>query len=314
MTGAKHDLHIAVVLPCFNEERAIGAVIAEFRAALPAAQVFVFDNQSTDGTAAAARAAGAQVRSVALRGKGNVVRRMFADVDADVYVMADGDGTYDPGVAPRMADLVVTERLDMVVAARVDRERSAYRFGHRIGNRALTAFAAMIFGRSFSDMLSGYRAFSRRYAKSFPAHSSGFEIETELTVHALEMRMPVAELSAPYRARAVGTRSKLSTVRDGARILLTILWLFRTEKPLAYYSIGCAASVLAAIWLAWPIVHEYLSTGLVPRLPTAVLCAALILLGAILLTCGIVLDTVSRGRAESKRLAYLSLPGPGRSM
>jgi len=314
MTAAPHDPRIAVLLPCFNEERAIGAVIAEFRAALPAAQVFVFDNQSTDGTAAAARAAGAQVRSVALRGKGNVVRRMFADVDADVYVMADGDGTYDPGVAPRMAALVVTERLDMVVAARVDRERAAYRFGHRFGNRALTSFAAMIFGRAFSDMLSGYRAFSRRYAKSFPAHSSGFEIETELTVHALEMRMPVAELSAPYRARADGTRSKLSTVRDGVRILLTILWLFRTEKPLVYYSIGCGASVLAGIGLAWPILQEYLATGLVPRLPTAVLCAALILLGAILLTCGIVLDTVSRGRAESKRLAYLSLPGPGRSM
>jgi hypothetical protein len=202
----------------------------------------------------------------------------------------------------------------MLVASRISGQRAAYRFGHRIGNRALTSFAAMIFGRTFSDMLSGYRVFSRRYAKSFPAHSSGFEIETELTVHALEMRMPVAEISAAYRARADGTRSKLSTYRDGARILLTILWLFRTEKPLAYYSIGCAVSVLAAAWLAWPIVQEYLATGLVPRLPTAVLCAALILLGAILLTCGIVLDTVSRGRAEAKRLAYLSLPGPGQSM
>lgn len=314
MTAAPHDPRIAVLLPCLNEESAIGAVIAEFRAALPAAQVFVFDNQSTDDTAAVARAAGAQVRSVALRGKGNVVRRMFADVDADVYVMSDGDGTYDAAAAPRMVSLLVADQLDMVVASRITGEQAAYRFGHRFGNRALTSFAAVIFGRAFSDMLSGYRAFSRRYAKSFPAHSSGFEIETELTVHALEMRMPVAELSAPYRARADGTRSKLSTVRDGARILLTILWLFRTEKPLAYYSIGCVASVLAAVWLAWPIVQEYLATGLVPRLPTAVLCAALILLGAILLTCGIVLDTVSRGRAESKRLAYLSLPGPGRSM
>jgi glycosyltransferase involved in cell wall biosynthesis len=308
------DLRIAVLLPCFNEAEAIGAVVAEFRAVLPVAQVFVFDNQSTDDTAAVAGSAGAQVRSIEPRGKGNVVRRMFADVEADVYVMADGDGTYDAAAAPRMVGLLVADRLDMLVASRISGQRAAYRFGHRIGNRALTSFAAMIFGRTFSDMLSGYRVFSRRYAKSFPAHSSGFEIETELTVHALEMRMPVAEISAAYRARADGTRSKLSTYRDGARILLTILWLFRTEKPLAYYSIGCAVSVLAAAWLAWPIVQEYLATGLVPRLPTAVLCAALILLGAILLTCGIVLDTVSRGRAEAKRLAYLSLPGPGQSM
>lgn len=305
---------VAVLLPCHDEAQAIGTVVAAFRAALPVAQVYVFDNLSTDDTVARALAAGARVRSVGLRGKGNVVRRMFADVEADVYVMADGDGTYDATAAPRLVEQLWTERLDMVVASRAAQAQEAYRFGHRFGNRALTSFAAAIFGRTFSDMLSGYRVFSRRYVKSFPAHSAGFEIETELTVHALEMRMPVAESPAPYGTRADGSRSKLSTYRDGIRILLTILRLFRTEKPLAYYAIGCAASALAAAWLAWPIVLEYLATGLVPRLPTAVLCAALILLGAILLTCGIVLDTVSRGRAEAKRLAYLAVPGPGKSM
>lgn len=198
----------------------------------------------------------------------------------------------------------------MVVASRVSEARDAYRFGHRFGNAALTRFAAFIFGRAFDDMLSGYRAFSRRYVKSFPAHSSGFEIETELTIHALELRLPVAELPLPYRARPDGSVSKLSTYRDGWRILRTILRLFRTEKPLAHYSLGFALCVAVAAWLAAPILQVYLDTGLVPRLPTAVLCAALVLLGAILLTCGIVLDTVTRGRLEAKRMAYLAISGP----
>jgi glycosyltransferase involved in cell wall biosynthesis len=303
---------VAVLLPCYNEAATIARVVEEFRRAMPQADIYVFDNQSTDETCIKAREAGARVRSVGLRGKGNVVRRMFADVEADIYVMADGDGTYDAAAAPRLLELLAKERLDMVVASRSADAQDAYRFGHRLGNRALTSFAAMIFGRTFSDMLSGYRVFSRRYVKSFPAHASGFEIETELTVHALEMRMPVAEISTAYRSRPEGSRSKLSTLRDGLRILMTILWLFRTEKPLLHYSIVSAACVLIALWLAWPIVHEYLATGLVPRLPTAILCAALILLGAILFTCGIILDTVSRGRSESKRLAYLSIPGPRR--
>lgn len=298
---------VAVVIPCHNEEAAIGQTVAAFRRALPDARIFVFDNCSTDRTDEVARRAGAEVRYVGMKGKGNVVRRMFADVDADVYVMTDGDDTYDASVAQAMVDKVLHEGLDMVVGRRISDETLAYRPGHRFGNAMLTKTAAAVFGNAFDDLLSGYRAFSRRFVKSFPAHSSGFEIETELAVHALGMRMPVAEVPTAYRARPPGSASKLNTYRDGIRILLTIGRLVKTERPLFFFSVGFAFCLLLSLGLATPIVLEYLQTGLVPRFPTAILCAALALLGFILLGCGLVLDTVTRGRWESKHLAYLAV-------
>lgn len=302
---------IAVLLPCYNEALTIGDMIREFRQHLPAARIYVFDNNSRDGTAAIARAAGAVVRSVPLQGKGNVIRRMFADIEADLYIMADGDNTYDASMAPHLAEKLVAEGLDMVVGTRVSDEQAAYRFGHRFGNRLLTGFVALVFGRTFTDMLSGYRVFSRRYAKSFAAHSAGFETETELTIHALELRMPVAEVETVYRSRPEGSHSKLNTYRDGARILWTILKLYKTEKPLAFFSIGFAACLALALALAVPLLDTYLHTGLVPRMPTAILCSAITLFGVILLSCGIILDTVTKGRIEQKRFAYLAIPGPG---
>ncbi|WP_322106126.1 glycosyltransferase [Paraburkholderia sp. J41] len=304
------DLRIAVVVPCFDEAATIGAVVRDFREALPCSAIYVFDNNSTDGTADLAREAGAIVRGVADQGKGNVIRRMFADVEADVYVMVDGDGTYDAKAAPQLVETLLAGGLDMVVGVRVSDEREAYRRGHRFGNRLLTQCVATLFGQSFTDMLSGYRVFSRRFVKSFPAHASGFETETELTVHALELRMPVAEVMTAYGARPEGSQSKLNTWADGLRILLTITRLFKAERPLPFFSLGFFCCVLLSIVLAIPVFDTYLHTGLVPRLPTALLCAALILLGAILLACGIVLDTVTRGRIEAKRFAYLSFAAP----
>lgn len=303
---------IAVLVPCYNEALTIATIVHDFRTCLPEAQVYVFDNNSSDDTVQVARAAGAIVRSVTHQGKGNVVRRMFADVDADVYIMVDGDDTYDAGAAPRMVQRLLDEGLDMVVGTRVTEEQEAYRFGHRFGNRLLTGCVARLFGRTFTDMLSGYRVFSRRYVKSFAAHSTGFETETELTVHALELRMPVAEVRTRYKSRPEGSSSKLSTYRDGARILLMILRLFKTEKPLQFFSIGAALCVLLAFALAVPIFETYLETGLVPRQPTALLCTALTLFGVILLSCGLVLDTVTKGRIEQKRFAYLAVPSPTR--
>lgn len=304
------DLRVAVVVPCYDEAATIAAVVRDFRAALPSAAIYVFDNNSTDGTADLAREAGAVVRSVAYQGKGNVIRRMFADVEADVYVMVDGDGTYDAKAAPQLVETLLAGSLDMVVGVRVSDEREAYRLGHRFGNRLLTQCVATLFGHSFTDMLSGYRVFSRRFVKSFPAHASGFETETELTVHALELRMPVAEVATAYGARPEGSQSKLNTWADGLRILLTITRLFKAERPLPFFSLGFFCCVLLALVLAIPVFDTYLHTGLVPRLPTALLCAALILLGTILLACGIVLDTVTRGRLEAKRFAYLSFAAP----
>ncbi|CAG9264719.1 glycosyltransferase [Paraburkholderia unamae] len=301
---------IAVLVPCYNEAATIADVVRDFQHALPSATVYVFDNNSSDGTAGIAREAGAVVRAVSDQGKGNVIRRMFADVEADVYVMVDGDGTYDAKAAPQLVDALVSGALDMVVGTRVSDERAAYRPGHRFGNRLLTQCVATLFGRTFTDMLSGYRAFSRRFVKSFPAHAAGFEIETELTVHALELRMPVAEVATLYGARPEGSESKLNTWQDGLRILLMIVRLFKAEKPLLFFSLGFFVCALLSIVLAVPVIDEYLRTGLVPRLPTALLCAALMLFGAILLTCGIVLDTVTRGRAEAKRFAYLLHPAP----
>jgi len=304
---------VAVLVPCYNEAKTIGKVVRDFRRALPKAEILVFDNRSSDATVSEALAAGASVRKVSQRGKGNVVRRMFADVEADVYLMVDGDGTYDATAASELVNRLMEDGLDMVVGSRVDEHPDAYRPGHRFGNVLLTRTVALLFGDTFSDMLSGYRVFSRRYAKSFPAAATGFEIETELTVHALQLHMPVAELPTRYGSRPDGSMSKLSTWRDGGRILFTIGRLFKNERPLMFFSLGFAASSVLSIALAIPLFDEYLRTGLVPRFPTAILCTGLMLLGMILLACGLILDTVTRGRIEAKRLAYLAVPGPGRS-
>ncbi|ATQ75361.1 glycosyl transferase [Massilia violaceinigra] len=301
---------IAILVPCYNEELTVAAIVRDFNACLPQAVVYVFDNNSKDATVRLAREAGAVVRNVPLQGKGNVIRRMFADVDADIYIMVDGDNTYDASVAPQLAEKLIDEGLDMVVGTRVSTEQEAYRFGHRFGNRLLTGSVAAVFGNTFTDMLSGYRVFSRRYAKSFAAHSAGFETETELTVHALELRMPVAEVETIYRSRPEGSVSKLNTYRDGVRILWTIIKLFKTEKPLAFFSLAFFAFMLAAVGFAFPLLQTYLETGLVPRLPTAILSVALSLFGVISLNCGLILDTVTKGRIEQKRFAYLAISGP----
>ena len=309
-TAASH-FQVAVLLPCYNETNAIAKVIADFRAALPDAAIYVYDNNSTDGTAEAARAAGAVVRSEPNQGKGHVVRRMFNDVEADIYLLVDGDATYDAPSAPKLISMLVEERLDMVVAARIDKDAGAYRRGHRTGNRLLTGFVAYIFGRSFTDILSGYRAFSRRFVKSFPILSRGFEIETELTVHALELELPVAEIATPYYARPSGSASKLSTWKDGFRILWTIQRLFRSERPLVFFGILGFVFALVSIGLAVPIFSTYLEEGLVPRLPTVVLSTGLMLLAFLSVACGLILDTVTRGRRELRLLAYLQLRAPG---
>jgi glycosyltransferase involved in cell wall biosynthesis len=302
---------IAVLLPCYNEAAAIVKTIADFRAALPDAVIYVYDNNSSDDTIAVSRAAGAVVRSEKMQGKGNVVRRMFADVDADIYVMADGDATYDAAVAPELVQLLLDDNLDMVVGARKSEVDAAYRRGHRVGNRVLTGMLAWIFGRSFTDILSGYRVFSRRFVKSFPVLSAGFEIETEISVHALELRMPVAERVTAYAARPEGSESKLNTYRDGWRILNTIIALFRIERPLTYFGLVSFVLALLAFALAVPLIVTYAQTGLVPRFPTAILVTGLIILSALCGIAGLILDTVVRGRLEVRRLSYLSYPAPG---
>lgn len=301
---------IAVLLPCYNEEAAIARTVAGFRSALPGATVYVYDNNSRDRTAELAREAGAVVRRERTQGKGAVVRRMFADVDADVYVMADGDATYDAASAPGLVARLLDERLDMIVGSRVSQAELAYRRGHRFGNRLLTGMLARLFGRSFTDILSGYRVFSRRFVKSFPALSAGFEIETEISVHALELRMPCAEVETPYFARPEGSASKLSTYGDGWRILSTILTLYRIERPLLYFGLIGAALALIAALLVVPLALTYAETGLVPRFPTAILATGLGVVAALCFFTGLILDTVVRGRREVRRLAYLSLPAP----
>jgi glycosyltransferase involved in cell wall biosynthesis len=308
------SLRIAVLVPCYNEEAAVAAVIDDFRKALPSAQIYVFDNNSRDRTAAIAREAGAQVRSERRQGKGHVVRRMFADVDADIYVLVDGDATYDAPSAPRMIDKLLAEHLDMVVGLRVDQEQAAYRRGHRTGNWMLTMFLSSVFGQAFKDILSGYRVFSRRFVKSFPVMSDGFEIETELTVHALELAMPVAELETPYYARPEGSFSKLNTWGDGFRILRTIIRLYRSEKPLRFFAAIGAFLAVVAVGLAIPLAVTYLEEGLVPRLPTAVLSTGLMIIAVLSISSGLVLDTVTRGRREMKLLAYLAQPPVGKSV
>ena len=302
---------IAVLLPCFNEEAAIGATVAGFREALPGAVIYVYDNNSRDRTREVAAKAGAIVRSEVQQGKGNVVRRMFADIDADVYLMADGDLTYDPKAAPAMVDQLLAEQLDMVVGTRRHDVKDAYRGGHVLGNRIFTGLLAGLFGRSFSDIFSGYRVFSRRFVKSFPVLSSGFEIETEISVHALELRMPVGEVETAYGARPEGSHSKLSTYSDGWRILKTIVTLYRIERPVLFYG-GIGALLLAlAILLSIPLIVTYVHTGLVPRVPTAILVTGMTIVAVLCFFAGLILDTVTRGRREVRRLAYLSLGAPG---
>ncbi|MDE2005644.1 MAG: glycosyltransferase [Rhodospirillales bacterium] len=300
---------VAVLIPCYNEEAAIAGVVAGFRAVLPDAAVFVYDNNSRDGTAQAAASAGARVRRETLQGKGQVVRRMFADVEADIYVLVDGDGTYDAAAAPEMVRRLVAEGLDMVTGVRVDQVQAAYRRGHRLGNRVLTGMVRGVFGDRVSDMLSGYRVFSRRFVKSFPALAAGFEIETELTVHALELRMPLGEVETRYGARPEGSASKLRTYADGARILRTILVLVKEERPLQFFSL-CGLGFLAfGLALGIPVVVTFFRTGLVPRLPTAVLASGLVLLAFIAFSLALILDAVTHGRRELKRLMYLAVPG-----
>ncbi len=303
-------LEVAVLVPCYNEEATAGTVVGDFRKALPRATIYVYDNGSTDSTSAAARAAGAVVMKEPLRGKGNVVRRMFADIEADIYILVDGDDTYDATAAPELLRRLLSEQLDMVNAARRSDEKAAYRPGHRFGNAFFTKTVSAIFGRRFDDILSGYRVFSRRFVKSFPALSRGFEIETELTVHALELRMPVAEVETAYKERPIGSESKLSTFRDGFRILATIVRLMKEERPLLFFSIISAVLATSALILAYPLLITYLQTGLVPRFPTAILASAIMVLAFLALTCGFILDSVAHGRAEIKRLRYLQFPAP----
>jgi glycosyltransferase involved in cell wall biosynthesis len=305
------QLRIAVLLPCFNEEAAIAQTVAAFRSALPSARLYVYDNNSSDRTREVAQGAGAIVREERMQGKGHVVRRMFADIEADVYVMADGDMTYDAAAAPELVRRLVDERLDMVVGARKSEVEEAYRRGHRLGNRLFTAILAGLFGRSFTDIFSGYRVFSRRFVKSFPALSRGFETETEISVHALELAMPVAEMVTAYGARPEGSESKLSTYRDGWRIMRTILHLFRIERPVLFYG-GFAAFLAAlALVLAVPLIVTFAQTGLVPRFPTAILVTGLMVVAFLSFGVGLILDTVVRGRREVRRLAYLSFPAVG---
>ena len=301
---------IAVLIPCYNEAQAIERVVRDFAAALPEASIYVYDNNSQDRTREIAAAAGAIVRTETFQGKGNVVRRMFADVEAEVYVLVDGDGTYDAPSARGMVDQLLVESLDMVNGARVPVVAAAFRPGHVFGNRMLTGTVAMIFGDRLKDMLSGYRVMSRRFVKSFPALASGFETETELTVHALELRLPIAEVQTPYRDRPSGSQSKLRTFRDGLRILGTIFFLVKEERPLQFFSGVAAVLCAASLLLGVPVVAEFLRTGLVPRLPTAILATGLMIMAAVSFVAGLILDTVTVGRREMKRLHYLNLQGP----
>jgi len=303
-------LRIAVIIPCYNEEVAIADTVKGFREALPEANIYVYDNNSKDQTSARALAAGAIVRVERLQGKGNVVRRMFSDIEADVYVMIDGDATYDPRPARQMIALVAEQNIDMVVGRRVHTESEAYRAGHVLGNKLLTGFLARLFGQRFTDILSGYRVFSRRFVKSFPALSAGFETETELTVHALTLNLPIAEVDTPYFSRPTGSTSKLNTYRDGFRILMVMLGLFKNERPLAFFGLIGGVLGLASLAMAIPVILTFVETGLVPRFPTAILAASVMLLAFLSVVCGLILDTVTRGRRELKRLSYLRTAAP----
>ncbi|MBI3676636.1 MAG: glycosyltransferase [Proteobacteria bacterium] len=306
----KERARIAVLIPCYNEDAAIGKTVRDFRAALPAATVYVYDNNSKDQTIARATDAGAVVRRESRQGKGNVVRRMFADIEADIYILVDGDDTYDATAAPALARLLVEDGLDIVSGRRIAMAKDAYRAGHVLGNRLLTGLTAMMFRVKLGDLLTGYRVMSRRFVKSFPFTAEGFGIETELTVHAVRLLMPMAEVDTRYKERPVGSVSKLNTWRDGFRILFTITSLVREERPLVFFSIIFGLLVIASLFLGTPVVLEYLRTGLVPRIPTAVLATGMMLLAFLSLASGLILDTVTRGRWDLKRLAYLAIKSP----
>ncbi len=301
---------IAVIVPCYNEEAAIATVVRDFKAALPGAVIYVYDNNSKDGTAARAREAGAVVRTELRQGKGNVVRRMFADVEADVYVLVDGDDTYDASAAPALIRRLVEDGLDIVSGRRVATGQAAYRPGHVLGNWLLTTLTSVMFRVKLNDLLSGYRIMSRRFVKSFPFTAEGFGIETELTVHAVRLLMPMAEVETRYKERPEGSVSKLNTYRDGLRILFTIAALVREERPLVFFTTIAALLMISSLLLGTPVVLDYFHTGLVPRLPTAVLAVGFMVLGFLSLASGLILDTVTRGRWEDKRMAYLAIPGP----
>ena len=303
-------MKIAVLVPCYNEEAAIATVVKDFRAALPGATIYVYDNNSRDQTSARGAEAGAVVRNESRQGKGNVVRRMFADIEADIYVLVDGDDTYDAGAAPRMIAQMIGEGADLLTARRIHTDAAAYRPGHVLGNRLLTGLTSLLFNVHLSDMLSGYRIFSRRFVKSFPFTAEGFAIETELTVHAVRLMMPMSEMDTRYKERPVGSVSKLNTYRDGFRILGTIGYLVREERPLVFFATIAFLFAAAAALIGAPVVSDYVHTGLVPRLPTAVLATGLMVIAFLSLTCGLILDTVTRGRWEAKRMAYLAIPGP----
>ena len=307
-TGAAHPVTVAVLVPCYNEEITIGKVVADFRAALSDATIYVYDNNSRDNTIDAAQRAGAIVRKELRQGKGNVVRRMFADIEADVYVLVDGDDTYDAAASEGLVKRLVEERLDFINAMRVSTAKDAYRAGHRFGNWLLTGLVRQIFGRQFNDMLSGYKILSRRFVKSFPAMSSGFETETELAVHALELRMPSTEVATAYKERPPGSVSKLQTYSDGAQIMLLIARLVKDERPLHFFGLSGLSLIVAAILLSVPLLVTYLETGLVPRFPTAILSVALVIVGVLSIFAGLILDMTTKTRREMKRLIYLSLP------
>lgn len=299
------EMHIALIVPCYNEAKTIGGVIESFKAVIPNIDAYVYDNNSTDDTKVVAKAAGACVFSVNYQGKGNVVRKMFADIDADIYVMVDGDATYDAASAPKLIQELVDNKLDMVTGKRVSSETEAYRQGHRFGNKLLTGIVAKTFGKQFDDMLTGYRVFSKRFVKSFPATARGFEIETELTIHSLEQRLPVAEIDTPYGVRPEGSESKLNTYSDGFKILKVIFLLIKEEKPLQFFSIVSLLLFTSSLALAWPIFLTYIETGLVPRLPTAILSTGLMLLSFLTIVSGVILDAVAQIRKEARRFQYL---------
>jgi hypothetical protein len=303
--GTLANYDIAVIVPCYNEEVSIEAVVRDFQASLPSAQIYVYDNASSDNTAKVATAAGAIVRYEARPGKGNVVRRMFADIEADIYLMVDGDDTYEAAAAPRLVNKLIDEHLDMVNGARVTDIKAAYRPGHRFGNALFTGLVGTFFGSHFDDILSGYRVFSRRFVKSFPALSAGFEIETELTIHALELRMPTGETQTAYNDRPEDSESKLNTYSDGLRILLTILRMIKAERPVGFFGGIAAVLALTSIVLAFPLMITFMESGLVPRLPTAILSSAVMLLACLSLVCGLVIDAITRARREIRRLQYL---------
>ena len=303
-----NDLNIAILLPCYNEGQSIARVVLDFRKSMPGARIFVYDNNSTDNTAEQAAQAGATVIPSRRQGKGNVVRQMFSDIDADIYLMADGDGTYDASQAPVLVEKLIDERLDMVVGTRKDVTIDAGRKGHAFGNHIFNKIYRAIFGKDFSDIFSGYRVFTRRFAKSFPAESPGFEIETEMSVHASILRLPIAEVECEYGVREEGSESKLSTFRDGFKILRMIAMLMKETRPFAFFAIASAAIFTVSVVLAIPVLIEYFSTGLVTRIPTWMLSMTLLLGSMMGFSAGIILDSVARGRAEQKRIFYLSIP------